>query len=353
MQILVVQTAFVGDLFLGIPLFKQIPHYFKNAEITLVCRKGLGDFFLKTGLVSKVKEVEKNNSDSYRSVLRELKNKNFEYILCPHQSFRSARLVASVPAQLEKVGFKKAWNFWAFSKTVSYPAHLPDALRQLSLLAEINPEFSSIYHAELGKDLYSPLVRDIDLDFRSIEIPEWASMRLPETLELKGRALAEGTCFVVPGSVWATKKWTLSGYKKVSETLASQGHPVVLLGTKDEHPLCEEVRVAVPSVINLAGQTSIYESVALMQRGRVLVCNDSGAMHLGAAAGLPTVAVFGPTTLDMGFRPWNQNSIVLQNDPACRPCGRHGHKKCPIGTHECMTAITADRVLAAVSKLVG
>ena len=80
MQILVVQTAFVGDLFLSIPLLKNIPKHLDGAEITLVCRKGLGDFFLKTSLVKHVKEIEKKKGQTYAVALNELKLKKFDYI---------------------------------------------------------------------------------------------------------------------------------------------------------------------------------------------------------------------------------------------------------------------------------
>ena len=92
--------------------------------------------------------------------------------------------------------------------------------------------------------------------------------------------------------------------------------------------------------------------VDMFTQGTALVCNDSGAMHAAAAAGLPTVAVFGPTVLAQGFRPWQNQAMVVQRRLECRPCGKHGSDKCPIGTHACMEGIEAGEVLEALESLI-
>jgi heptosyltransferase-2 len=133
--------------------------------------------------------------------------------------------------------------------------------------------------------------------------------------------------------------------------LMARGYSVVLVGSRDEKALCDQIAAAVPGVENRAGTTGLADLVDLLASGRALVCNDSGAMHAAAAAGLPTVAVFGPTTLDLGFRPWNSSAIVMQRELGCRPCGAHGPQVCPLGTHECMKSVTAVDVLGALAKL--
>jgi heptosyltransferase-2 len=89
-----------------------------------------------------------------------------------------------------------------------------------------------------------------------------------------------------------------------------------------------------------------------MTYGKVVVSNDSGAMHLASVAEVPTVAIFGPTVLEFGYQPWNNMSAVVENKEInCRPCGKHGHEKCPIGTHVCMTSISANQVLEKIKAL--
>ena len=125
-----------------------------------------------------------------------------------------------------------------------------------------------------------------------------------------------------------------------------------LVGSGAEKELCDRIARAVPGVLNHAGKTTLGDLVELFGGGAALVCNDSGAMHAAAVAGLPTVAIFGPTVLAQGFRPWQNHALVVQRSLTCRPCGKHGAKVCPIGTHECMEAISPGEVLGAIERLV-
>ncbi|MEK7765252.1 MAG: glycosyltransferase family 9 protein, partial [bacterium] len=84
--------------------------------------------------------------------------------------------------------------------------------------------------------------------------------------------------------------------------------------------------------------------------------NDSGPMHLAALLRVPVVAIFGPTVPAFGYAPWpvgGTRHAVLGLDLPCRPCTPHGGARCPIGTHECMTGISVERVTADVLSLVG
>jgi len=79
----------------------------------------------------------------------------------------------------------------------------------------------------------------------------------------------------------------------------------------------------------------------------VFVTNDSGPMHLAAAAGVPVVAIFGATTRELGFFPYGPGHRVIEADLACRPCGLHGARECPEGHFLCMRLLTVDQVYAA------
>ncbi len=90
----------------------------------------------------------------------------------------------------------------------------------------------------------------------------------------------------------------------------------------------------------------------LMQRSQLVVSNDSGSQHLASLVETPLVSIFGPTVLSQGFGPWQNKAVVAQaTGLTCRPCGRHGHDKCPIGTHVCMTSLTPDSVYQASLKV--
>jgi len=145
--------------------------------------------------------------------------------------------------------------------------------------------------------------------------------------------------------------WTREGFRDLAKSLAAKGFKVVMVGAPSERALCESI-ASEAGVESLAGKTSIPELIDHLQSGKVLISNDSGAMHSAAVAGLPTVSVFGPTVLEFGFRPWQENAFVVQLDLNCRPCAAHGGKKCPIGTHACMRDLPYTQVEAAVLKII-
>jgi heptosyltransferase-2 len=156
---------------------------------------------------------------------------------------------------------------------------------------------------------------------------------------------------LAPGSVWATKRWGASKFIELAELLLARGDQVVLIGSPDERDLSNHIASKV-AVLNITGETKIAEMVELIAGADVLVSNDSGAMHMASVAGTPTVAIFGPTVQSFGYQPWNPRARVVENTHIyCRPCSSHGGKKCPIGTHECMTSITAQVVLESLDAV--
>lgn len=338
------QTAYPGDVFLAIPLLRRMRLRDPERELVLACRPGLGEFFLKHKLVDRVIEIDKKSGEGRNKALKELRSEKWELIVCPHESPRTAWWMRGLTASEGKIGFAKWWNGFAFNKRVVRPVDYPDALRQLSLLTSVDSGLADLYAADHMSRLKNPFSRRSPLPLEVPAVPEWASMQVVPN-KPDGR-----TVFLAPGSVWATKRWTESGWVGLAQILKARSFHVVLVGSPDERELCESVAKQVPGgVENRAGQTSLAGLVDLLSTGVALICNDSGAMHAAAATGLPTVAIFGPTVLHQGFRPWNSKSVVIQRDLDCRPCGKHGGNKCPLGTHECMTQIFAEDVYSALA----
>jgi heptosyltransferase-2 len=371
-QILIVQTAFLGDALLGLPLFKTLRGLFPSARLTLLCRRGVGSFFRDSRLIDETIEVDKSSRASWRAARMAVADREFDLLLCPHESFRTALFVSRVRAR-RKIGYSRFFNRFIFDDRVERPLELPEALRQLQLLAPLderfarrNDEFRSAQSAPGGQGDRAAL----------LPVPEGADMKVPALMEIRnakhvGRRAAQATSehevktapviepffdlherlvVMAPGSVWATKMWTKEGFIEAGRALAKNA-VVVVMGAREESELCAEIARAIPNATSLAGRTSLWESAQLLACADLLICNDSGAMHLGAAAGTPLVSVFGPTVLEFGYRPWASNAVVVQTNLSCRPCGKHGSNVCPIGTHDCMKKISAADVLAAAKSV--
>ena len=343
---LVLQTAFPGDLLLSIPLLKQIRAFYPDEPLVLLCRTGLGEIFLREGLVDEVIEVNKKNKASFKATLRALRARKWKRVFCPHESYRSAFWVRSLQVEEFSVGFKKWWNFWAFTTRLEKPKHLPDALRQLSLL-KINTEFRNLWGRDIDEAEWTNKRTRTDVSYlNDVKIPDWASMRSWSAWK------SSNTVYIAPGSVWPTKRWTEEGFATLAKSLLAQKYDVIFVGSPAEQEICERLS-AQTGAPSLAGKTSLYELVQRFKTGLVLISNDSGAMHSASVAGLPTVSVFGPTVLDFGFRPWQNAATVVQIDLGCRPCASHGGNKCPIGTHACMRDLPAATVERAFKELIG
>jgi heptosyltransferase II len=318
----------------------------------LACRPGLGEFFLATGLVDEIVTINKKDRTQLNKAMSDLRSRLWGVIFVPHESVRTALLIWRLRAK-HKVSFHQWWNRIFFDKRVQKPVEYPDALRQLSLLMPLDAHLAELFAQEDIQKLRNPSTREFK-DLRQPNIPEWASMKI-----MARQGLAK-TVFMAPGSTWNTKRWKPQGYAELARLVIGAGYPVVLVGSSAERALCAEIESSVRAVSmnsgsvqisNCAGETNLNDLVQLLRTGQALITNDSGSMHAAAISGLPTVAIFGPTVLTLGFRPWNNEAVVVQHDLDCRPCGKHGHVKCPLGHHNCMEKIEAQQVMTAFQEL--
>lgn len=349
-----VQTAFLGDLLLSIPLMKKIKELWPDQKLILVCRNGIGDFFSRTQLVDEVFEIKKGDSESYRKVLQALRPFKVERVISAHESLRTAFFVRKIKAR-EKISFTKIWNGFFYDVRIQKNHELPDAIRQLSLLQGCDSDLKNkIASYAKVKDAYV-----VAKDGKLSGPPNWASMSLRGFYENHATEIQEAlskfslskellvkAVALFPGSVWATKRWTEEGYVRTGQTLAAQGVPVLVMGGPGEEELCTRVSGKIPGALNLCAKTSIYESALILSQLAAVVGNDSASMHLAATSETPSVVIFGPTVLEFGFRPWQDQVYVVEKQGlSCRPCGKHGHQKCPIGTHICMKSLGHAEVL--------
>jgi heptosyltransferase-2 len=335
---LIIQTGFLGDLLLCLPLMRAVRHLHAAEPLHVVCRPGLANLLRELDVCDEVFELKKGGLRTDPTTLKALRAHTYDWVLCPHESVRSALLVRKLRAN-HKVGFGSWWNFFAFDTRIARPLQLPDAARQYAL----SKAFGA-HAVEVARNLAA---RDTTYQFLDHKIPPELDLRLRAKNSISHRRLV----LIAPGSVWATKRWTEYGYTQVAQQLVQQGFEVIWTGSADERMLCERLAEDVPGSLSRAGVWNWRQLLDAMRDARVLIGNDSGAMHLAAVAGCPIVAIFGATTLDLGYRPWSQRAIVVQKDLPCRPCGRHGGTKCPLGTLDCMKSVGVDEVLKASLRL--
>ena len=154
-------------------------------------------------------------------------------------------------------------------------------------------------------------------------------------------------CALVPGARWETKKWPLHHFRQLARVIQDEhGLAVVIVGSPDEKELGERVVTEIEGdVHNLAGRTSLPQLLAVLSEAKAVVSNDSGPMHLAAAAGVPTVSFFGPTSPER-IAPWGQEELVLQTSEPCRECYR---RKCHTMPAKCLSNISVKKAAAMLS----
>jgi heptosyltransferase-2 len=149
---------------------------------------------------------------------------------------------------------------------------------------------------------------------------------------------------LAPGSVWATKRWPY--YPELAKRVAARA-TVVVVGGKDDQSHADAIAAMVPPdrFVSAVGRLSLLASAELIGRARALVSNDSSPTHMASAMGTPTITIFGPTVPDFGFGPLAARSRVLGHPGLeCRPCDRHGPRRCPLGHWRCMRELGVDEV---------
>lgn len=371
--IAILQTAFLGDTLLTLPLARALKASAPDRRLAIIVRRGLKELLTEYRLFDHVIEIEKGSSASYAAAHAELEawwpDTKSRILLSPHESPRSKLFAAKLRwrSGVTTIGYRDRWpeialSRLAYTERVSRPMHLPEALRQLALLT--CAKVGGTAAAELWQKRLDGFTHDQALPGGReasgglLPVPEWATMDgsqsfAPAVSDVRAQGEAK-MAVLAPGSVWATKQWAQAGFVEVGRKLRLAGYEIALVGSKAEQTLCDSIAEAVSSgdgshVKSHAGRLSLLETLRVIARADVAIVNDSGAMHMAASVGTPIVAVFGPTVLDFGYRPWSSRAKVVEPELAltCRPCGPHGAQRCPIGTHVCMTSIGSARVLAA------
>jgi heptosyltransferase-2 len=159
---------------------------------------------------------------------------------------------------------------------------------------------------------------------------------------------------VAPGSIWATKRYPY--YSNVIDLVHEQFLiPVILMGGPGDMSLTRSIRdTSVMRLVDLAGQTDLLESAAIISKAKLVISNDSAPAHIAAAVGTPVVAIFGPTSPSFGFAPYSDRATVVEvGNIYCRPCTRHGSKRCPERHFECMKKLVPDQIIRAARSLLG
>jgi heptosyltransferase-2 len=337
-NVLVLQTSFLGDLVLTLPLITEIRRRFPVKKLTLVCTPAGHELLQDHPAIDEIiVDDKKKQHRGWRGLQKQaaiLRQKQFTIALTPHKSARTAYLLyrSNIP---QRVGFRQSRGWFLFQHRAERDPSRHDVERNLAMLEPLGVRVEDC-------------ARDIEL-----VVPAELETSVAQKLRTLGVLDDKPAIGINPGSVWPTKRWWMEGFAELMGLVHAKFDCQVLLfgGPEDADIAARLLERGSGATINLAGKFSLRELPAAIGRCQVFVTNDSGPMHIAVARNVPTAAIFCATTPELGFYPYSRNAIVVQKQLVCRPCTSHGGRRCPLAHEKCIRQVQAQTVLTAVEKL--
>ena len=334
-KILIRGTNWVGDAVMSIPAMTEIRRLFPKAHIALLVRPWVKDIYSAAPFIDEIIEFDKSGThrgwSGLRRLVRSLRERRFDTAFLLQNAFDAALLawLAGIP---ERIGYRRDARGWLLTQGVEVPE--PGDI----------PRHERFYYLELLRRA-GWMERFPECD--AIRFEGIAEARSAGARHLSALGLAGPVIGISPGAAYGNaKRWLPERFAEVAQSLPSS--VVVVFGSASERELCQTVAAQIPGARNLAGETTLREFIDLAAACRLFLTNDSGAMHVASALGVPTLTIFGATD-DTTTGPTGPLARVIREHAECSPCLL---RECPID-HRCMTRVTAPRVAAEARQLAG
>ena len=319
-------TNWVGDAVMSLPAIRSIRQVFAHAELAVIARPSVADLYARETSIDRVILYPKGNRRRFAAQLRE---QRFDGAILLQNAFDAALItwLAGIP---ERIGYNRDARGFLLTRAVPVPEP-----------GEI-PRHERFYYLELlrraGLIERFPPTEEIRLD--GITAARAAGMAHLAALGIAGPVIG-----ISPGAAYGNaKRWLPERFAAVAQGFLPVS--VLVFGSAAERDLCQTVADAIPGARNLAGETTLREFIDLTAACNLFLTNDSGAMHIASALGIPTVTVFGATD-DTTTGPTGPLARVVREHTECSPCLL---RECPID-HRCMTRVSVERVAAVAQQL--
>ncbi len=333
-KILVIQTAFIGDAVLTLPMIQKLKALFSESEIDVLAIPSTSEIFHSSPYVNQVVVLDKRGKHksifSLLKFIKEIKKNNYTKIYSPHRSFRTSLIVMNLGVD-ETFGFSNSIFKHVYKHVVEYDTGYHEVQRNLDLIGY-----------------------DHKNDWRilpEVAVPKSSGEKVEKYLNdfaLNGRTAA-----IAPGSIWNTKVYPSMYFEEVIDFLSKRSFKIFLIGSEKEKSLCQGFAEKFKDkVVNTAGQFSLIDTIEFLKKMNILISNDSAPTHLGMCADVPVLTLYCSTIPDFGFFPYNNGSSFLSYDDLdCKPCGIHGYEQCPIKTFACGYQLKPEVVISKIMEM--
>lgn len=309
-KVLIIQTAFIGDVILCTSLIETVKANYPNCQIDFLLKRGNEELLINHPFLTNVLVFDKSRKiDSFIDNMRMIRREKYDFVI-NLQRFLSSGLMAGFSAGQKIIGFRKNPMSFLFDEKLKHEIakgeHEVD--RNLSLIKS---------HCKLL--IRRPKLYPSESDFAKVE-------KLTE----------KPFVCIAPASVWKTKQAPIEKWIEIVRLAAK--FRIYLVGASSDYEMCNEIikQSNNHEIENLCGKLKLMETAALFAHAKRVFVNDSGPLHIASAMNTPVTALFCSTIPEFGFGPLSDIYEVFEvKNLECRPCGLHGHKICPKGHFNC------------------
>jgi heptosyltransferase-2 len=328
-KILLIQTAFIGDVILATALIEKLRRRFPEVAIDFLLRKGNEGLLQNNPHLRQVLiwDKKKRKTRNLFGILSQIRQERYDAVV-NLQRFSSSGMLTALSGAKERIGFDK--NPWAFGFT-----------------KKVRHEFGTDEHFIHETDRNLSLIAHLTDTQR--EYPKL----YPSKEDFQIIPTHQNYVCIAPTSVWYTKQLPPERWLALMAKLPLDW-TIFLLGAPGDRAVCEVLlqQSVHPKVVNTAGTLSFLQSAALMSGANMNYVNDSAPLHLASAMNAPVTAVFCSTVPRFGFTPLSEKSWIVETREKldCKPCGLHGYKACPEGHFRCAN-VEAEELVKSIGEL--
>mgnify|MGYP001000354511 FL=1 len=336
MKILIIHTAFIGDIVLSTPLIQKLKDLYPKSEIDYLTLPTNQSVLYNNPNLNEIILYDKKGKDKgikgFLKVLKILKQKKYDYAVIPHRFIKSILLakLAKIP---DIVGFDVATGSSLLDKKVHYDMKKHEVERLLNLVGYEGKKIPvRIYPAKEN------------------------FVKIEKMLTISGYTgkKEQKLILVAPGSQRPEKMWPIEKYREIIERLKkNKNYFIGITGSKSEKELPLNFEKD-KNVIDFRGEISLVEFGALISKADVVVGNDSSPIHIASGFEKPfVIGIFGPGKRSLGFFPWTEKSNVIEdnefyeNNIVTIPKKQHKYKK---DYYKGIPLISTDRVYEEIIK---
>ncbi len=322
---LICSPSWIGDVIMSLPAIAAYREQYAISRLGILSKPQTAALWNMVPFADRVHTVPPAFGDMIK-VSRALRMERYDKAWVLPNSWRSALTpwLAGIP---DRIGYPGHGRAWLLSRTLSRPAD-----RKLHQVLEVG----ALFGLPADESVY-----------QRAEIPVTAD----DQAAAKDKFGLQDTPYVglIPGAARGpAKQWPEHRYRELAlHTHSRLGCRLCLFGTTGEYALCERIAAGIPNAVNMAGRTTLAEWAALLKQCLLIICNDSGGMHLAGAVGTPTVAVFGMTNPGQ-TAPWKANVRILQKSAFQQ---RDIKRSCR-EAEQSLNAISVEEVLSAAQAAI-